>query len=65
MSRIYFKTLDDVKKACDNKQEVYWANEGYKVYKDGIGQYLVTFIYNDYTTGLGDNCVKKCFSLVK
>jgi hypothetical protein len=62
MRKQYFKTLDDVKNACDKNQEVFWANEGYKVYKDNIGQYLVTFIYNNYTTGLGNSDVKKCFT---
>lgn len=61
MSKKYFKTLDDVKKACNESKEVFWHHEGYKVYKDSIGQYLVTCIYNDYTTGLGNADVKKCF----
>jgi hypothetical protein len=63
MDKKYFKTLDDVKNACDKKQKVFWAHDGYKVYKDNIGQYLVTCIYNDYTTGLSATDVKKCFIL--
>lgn len=61
MNKKYFKTLDEVKNACDNKEKVFWYHEGYKVYKDSINQYLVTCIYNDYTTGLSNYDVKKCF----
>ena len=28
MDKKYFKTLDDVKNACDKKQKVFWAHEG-------------------------------------
>lgn len=34
-------TLDQIKKAVDLGQKVYWKNEGYQVIKDKKGQYLI------------------------
>jgi len=61
MKKQYFKTINDVKNACNKKQQVFWSHDGYKVYKDNIGQYLVTCIYNGYTTGLFNADAKQCF----
>ena len=33
--------LEEIKKAVDNGREVFWANKGYRVIKDNIGQYLI------------------------
>jgi len=45
-------TLAEIQKAITENKEVRWMNDGYKVYQDSIGQYLITFIENDYTIGL-------------
>jgi|TARA_R110000796_G_scaffold71179_2_gene161516 hypothetical protein len=45
-------TLAEIQKAITENKEVRWMNDGYKVYQDSIGQYLITFIDNDYTIGL-------------
>jgi hypothetical protein len=45
-------TLSEIKKAIAENKEVRWSNDGYKVYKDNIGQYLITFTPNEHTIGL-------------
>jgi hypothetical protein len=34
-------TLEDIKAAVDAGQTVHWANTGYIVHKDRLGQYLI------------------------
>lgn len=46
--------IADIKAAVDEGKTVHWANAGYRVHKDGLGQYLVTFERNDSTIGLTD-----------
>ena len=47
-------TLDDIKAAVDAGQTVHWANTSYIVYKDGLGQYLITYVPNGSCIGLTD-----------
>ncbi|GLT12647.1 hypothetical protein ACFQFQ_29830 [Sulfitobacter porphyrae] len=47
-------TLDEIKSAIDAGQTVHWANTGYRVHKDRLGQYLVTFEPNGSSIGLTD-----------
>ncbi len=47
-------TLEDIKAAVDAGQTVHWANSGYLVQKDRLGQYLITFQSNGSTIGLTD-----------
>ena len=39
-------TLEDIKAAVDAGQTVHWANTGYVVHKDRLGQYLITYLPN-------------------
>ena len=50
-----FNSIKDVKIAVDNNQKVYWEHEGYVVFKDSIGQYLVKCLANDYIIGLHES----------
>lgn len=52
-------TLDDIKAAVDAGKRVHWANEGYVVHKDSLGQYLITFEPNGSTVGLTDRASTK------
>ena len=36
-------TLDEIKTAVDAGETVHWANKGYTVIKDNIGQYLIAW----------------------
>lgn len=45
-------TLDEIKKAIDAGQKVYWCNRGYQVIKDSIGQYLIKCFHNGHCIGL-------------
>ena len=45
-------TLDEIKSAVDAGMNVRWKNDGYHVFKDRIGQYLIRFIWNDSCIGL-------------
>jgi len=36
-------TLNEIKTAVEAGRSVHWANDGYKVIKDKIGQFLVIF----------------------
>ena len=47
-------TLDEIKAAVDAGQTVYWANTGYVVHKDRLGQYLITYLPNGSCIGLTD-----------
>ena len=47
-------TLDDIKAAVDTGQTVHWANTGYVVYTDRLGQYLITYVPNGSCIGLTD-----------
>ena len=47
-------TLEDIKAAVDAGQTVHWANTGYVVHKDRLGQYLITYLPNDSCIGLTD-----------
>jgi len=47
-------TLDDIKAAIDAGQTVHWANTGYVVHKDRLGQYLITYVPNGSCIGLTD-----------
>ena len=35
-------TLEEINAAVDAGQTVHWANTGYVVHKDRLGQYLIT-----------------------
>lgn len=47
-------TRDEIKAAVDAGQTVHWANTGYVVHKDRLGQYLITYVPNGSTIGLTD-----------
>jgi len=47
-------TLEDIKAAVDSGQTVHWANTGYRVHRDDLGQYLITFLPNSSSIGLTD-----------
>ncbi|MDF3363213.1 hypothetical protein HLM50_19440 [Sulfitobacter sp. Ks41] len=47
-------TLEDIKAAVDAGQTVHWANVGYVVHKDRLGQYLITYVPNGSCIGLTD-----------
>lgn len=42
----------EIKQSVDNGIPVYWANQGYVVIKDSIGQYLIHCTMNDSYIGL-------------
>ena len=46
--------IAEIKAAVDAGKSVHWANEGYRVHRDGLGQYLITFVRNGSTIGLTD-----------
>ena len=45
-------TREELIVAIDSNKEVRWQNDNYKLYKDRIGQYLITSQFNDYTVGI-------------
>ena len=45
-------TLDEIKSAIDSGKRVYQHHKGYEVIKDNLGQYLITYKYNDFCIGL-------------
>ena len=47
-------TLEDIKAAVVAGQTVHWANTGYVVHKDRLGQYLITYVPNGSCIGLTD-----------
>jgi hypothetical protein len=46
--------IAEIKAAVDAGKSVHWANEGYRVHQDDLGQYLITFVRNGSTIGLTD-----------
>lgn len=36
-------TLEEIRAAVNAGNRVHWANKGYVVTRDGLGQYLITF----------------------
>jgi len=52
-------TLPEIKAAVDAGKTVHWANRGYLVHKDALGQYLITFVPNGSTIGLTNRSGKK------
>lgn len=52
-------TVDEIKAAVDAGKRVHWANEGYVVHKDSLGQYRITFEPNGSTVGLTDRASTK------
>ncbi|MEM6898383.1 MAG: hypothetical protein AAF583_01245 [Pseudomonadota bacterium] len=47
-------TLEAIKAAVEAGQTVHWANTGYVVHKDRLGQYLITYVPNGSCIGLTD-----------
>ncbi|WP_300063814.1 hypothetical protein [uncultured Roseobacter sp.] len=47
-------TVEEIKAAVNAGLIVHWANTGYRVHRDGLGQYLITFQSNGSTIGLTD-----------
>ena len=47
-------TLEEIKAAVDAGQTVHWANTGYVVHKDWLGQYLITYVPYGSCIGLTD-----------
>lgn len=46
--------IAEIKAAVDAGKSVHWANEGYRVHRAGLGQYLITLVRNGSTIGLTD-----------
>lgn len=46
--------IAEIKAAVDARKPVHWTNEGYRVHRDDLGQYLITFVRNGSTIGLTD-----------
>ncbi|WP_305970527.1 MULTISPECIES: hypothetical protein [unclassified Mameliella] len=46
--------IAEIKAAVDAGKSVHWANVGYRVHRDGLGQYLITYVRNGSTIGLTD-----------
>lgn len=47
-------TLDEIKSAVVAGHTVHWANTGYRVHKDRLGQYLITYVPNGSSIELTD-----------
>ncbi|MER3353852.1 MAG: hypothetical protein RLQ73_07830 [Hoeflea sp. D1-CHI-28] len=47
-------TLEEIKTVIDAGQTVHWANTGYRVHKDRLGQFLITYLPNGSSIGLTD-----------
>jgi hypothetical protein len=45
-------TLNEIKSAVEAGQSVHWANDGYSVIKDKLGQFLIIFKTNESCIGL-------------
>ena len=55
MTTTTFNSAQEIKTAIDNGVDVRWSNDGYTVYKDNIGQYLITYDrggYHEHCIGL-------------
>ena len=46
--------IEAIKAAVDAGQTVHWANTGYIVHKDALGQYLITYRHGGSAIGLTD-----------
>ena len=46
--------IAEIKSAVDAGHSVYWSNEAYRVHRDGLGQYLITYLPNGSSIGLTD-----------
>jgi len=46
--------IPEIKSAVDAGHSVYWSNEGYRVHRDALGQYLITYLPNGSSIGLTD-----------
>ena len=44
--------IEDIKTAVDAGESVHWANTGYVVRKDSLGQYLIVYLPNGSAIGL-------------
>lgn len=44
--------IEDIKTAADAEKTVHWANTGYVVRKDRLGQYLIVYLPNGSAIGL-------------
>lgn len=44
--------IEDIKAAVDAGKSVHWANTGYVVRKDRLGQYLIVYLPNGSAIGL-------------
>jgi len=44
--------IEDIKNAVNAGKTVHWANTGYVVRKDRLGQYLIVYLPNGSTIGL-------------
>lgn len=47
-------TLQEIKAAVDVGHRVHWANPGYRVIRDRLGQYLIVFTRTGDAIGLTD-----------
>ena len=45
-------TLQEIKDAIEAGKKVHWANEGYEVIRDSIGQYLIVWTQSGNCIGL-------------
>ena len=45
-------TLEEIKTALSNGKPVFWKHEGYRVIKDGLGQYMICCLNNHSCWGL-------------
>lgn len=52
-------TIQEIKNAIDAGLRVKWANDGYDVVKDSLGQYLIVFRPNGHAIGLTDRAGNK------
>ena len=46
--------IAEIKSAVDAGHFVHWSNEGYRVHRDALGQYLITYLPNGSSIGLTD-----------
>jgi hypothetical protein len=44
--------IAEIKAAVDADKPVRWANDGYHITRDSLGQYLITFQANQHCIGL-------------
>ncbi len=52
-------TIQEIKNAVDAGLRVKWANDGYDVVKDSIGQYLIIYRPTSYAIGLTNRAGNK------